>query len=35
VHDLTGTITVQNPHGARKTYRCEVKKGDVSIHAEK
>ncbi len=35
VHDLTGTITVRNPHGVRKTYQCEVKKENVLIRAEK
>jgi len=35
VHDLTGTITVRNPHRARKAFTCEVTKGDVLIHAEK
>jgi len=35
VHDLTGTITVRNPHGARKTFKCEVTKADVLIHAKK
>ena len=35
VHDLTGTITVRNPHGARKTYKRKATKTDILAHAEK
>jgi len=35
VHDLTGMITVRNSHGAHNALKCEVKKRDLLIHAEK
>jgi len=35
VHELTGTITVRNPHRARKTFTCEVTQADIRIHEAK
>ena len=31
VHDLTGRITVSNPHGARLDYRCETSEVDLQV----